>query len=73
MLTQESGILNLLEHGDTVLADRGFSVEEDIILCGAHLEIPAFKRGKLQLPKKKLRSPSRFLMCEYTLKDVLVY
>ena len=73
VLTQESGILNLLEHGDTVLADRGFSVEEDIILCGAHLEIPALQEESYNFPKKKLRSPSRYLMCEYTLKDVLVY
>ena len=45
-LTQKSGILDLLEPGDTVLADRGFSIDEDVILHGAKLEIPAFTRGK---------------------------
>ena len=37
-----------------LFADRGFSVEEDIILCGAHLEIPAFTRGKLQLSQEEV-------------------
>ncbi len=34
-----------LEPGDVVLADRGFTVSEDIALCGARLEIPSFTRG----------------------------
>ena len=45
-LTQESNFLNHLEPGDVVLADRGFTVKEDIASHGAHLEIPAFTRGK---------------------------
>jgi hypothetical protein len=48
-LTQECGFLNKLQQGDVVLADRGFTIEEDVALCGAKLEIPAFTRGKKQL------------------------
>ena len=51
-LTQQSGFLELLEPGDIVLADRGFTVEEDIAIHGAKLEIPAFTRGKKQLSQK---------------------
>ena len=35
-----------------VLADRGFTVSEDIALQGARLEIPAFTRGKKQLSQQ---------------------
>ena len=51
-LTQESTFLSLLEPGDIVLADRGFTVSEDIALQGARLEIPAFTRGKKQLSQQ---------------------
>lgn len=48
-LTRRSGILDLLEPGDSVMADRGFDIEEDLILCGVKLNIPPFLRGKGQL------------------------
>ena len=47
-LTQESGFLRLLEPGDTVLADRGFDIADDIGLHGGELAISAFTRGKSQ-------------------------
>ncbi len=53
-LTQQSGFLNLLDPGDLILADLGFTVEEDIELHGAKLEIPAFTRGKKQLSQKEV-------------------
>ena len=49
----------MLQPGDVVLADRGFTIEEDVALCGAKLEIPAFTWGNL--PRKKLRNQSSFL------------
>uniref|UniRef100_A0A1X7TTH8 DDE Tnp4 domain-containing protein n=1 Tax=Amphimedon queenslandica TaxID=400682 RepID=A0A1X7TTH8_AMPQE len=51
VLTQESGFLSLLERGDVVLADRGFTISDDVGLVGAKLEIPAFTRGKGQLSR----------------------
>ena len=39
VLTQQSGFLNMLEHGDTVFADRGFTITDD--MCGAKLVIPS--------------------------------
>ena len=41
VITQESGLLQLLEPGDLVLADRGFNVAEDVTMHMAKLEIPA--------------------------------
>ena len=41
--------MQLLEYGDVVLADRGFTVNDDIRLHG---EITAFTRGKVQLTQR---------------------
>lgn len=48
-ITVNSGFLNLLSSGDSVLADRGFTLSDDLAVFGAKLEIPAFTGGKKQL------------------------
>ena len=48
-ITLQSEFLSYITHGDLVLADRGFLIEEDLNRVGAHLKIPAFTRGKPQL------------------------
>ena len=48
-LTQHS---DFLEPGDTILADRGFTIGDDIGVHGGVLKIPAFTRGKKQLSQK---------------------
>ena len=53
-LTRQSGVLDLLEEGDSVMADRGFDIEEDLMLRGVSLNIPPFLRGKSQLSEKEL-------------------
>ena len=46
----------MLEHGDTVLADRGFTITDDIALRGAKLVIPSFTKGKTQLSQKEVET-----------------
>ena len=36
------------------MADRGFDIEDDLIVKGEHLNIPPFLRGKQQLKEKEL-------------------
>ena len=43
--TQDSQIFTLLETGDSVMADKGFDIGEDLPQ-GVHLNIPPFLRGK---------------------------
>ena len=52
-LTRQSGILDLLESGDSVMADRGFDIEEDLILRSVHLNIPPYLRGEHNFQKKR--------------------
>ena len=41
-LTRKCGILDMLDKGDTLMADRGFDIEGDLILRGVRLNIPPF-------------------------------
>lgn len=42
-LTEKSGLLNLLEPGDSVLADRGFTIADMLDIRGVSLNIPPSK------------------------------
>ena len=53
-LTRQSGILALLEKGDSLMADRGFDIEADLISLGVNLNIPPFLKVKSQLSEKEM-------------------
>ena len=59
VITQKSGFLELLEHGDQVLADRGFLIAEELASRGATLAIPSFTRGVKQLSMKNVEQSRR--------------
>ena len=59
-ITKESGILNKLNPGDIVLADRGFTLTDELALRGCKLIVPAFTKGKKQLSAKEVEE-SRLL------------
>lgn len=48
-LTEHCTLLNKLEQGDTVLADRGFDIKDSVAQMYFWLEIPAFTKGRKQL------------------------
>ncbi len=47
----DSGILSNLKHGDLILADRGFPLEELVASRGAKFMVPAFMKERNQLPE----------------------
>ncbi|XP_062401089.1 uncharacterized protein LOC134092302 [Sardina pilchardus] len=53
-ITANSGFLDNLLPGDLVLADRGFTIQDQVGLYCARVEIPAFTRGKKQLSPVEL-------------------
>ena len=57
-LTKQSGLLDLLERGDSVMADRGFNIE-DLITRGVRLNIPPFLRGKEQFDEDEIITTRR--------------
>ena len=58
-IVRKSGFLDSNRHfpGDEILADRGFTVQEEMaVSCGAHLIIPSFARGKKQLSAQEVEN-----------------
>ena len=45
-LTKKSGLIDLLEKGDSVMADRGFNIQDDLTPLGVRVNIPPFLKGK---------------------------
>lgn len=51
IITESSSLLNMLEPGDVVIADRGFTIDDYCSLALSEVKIPPFTRGKKQLDK----------------------
>lgn len=49
LMTRSCGFYDLLEYGDVILADRGFPIQEDLLLRHCHLEIPPSSSGLAQM------------------------
>ena len=56
VITNKSGYLDKIEHGDVVLADRGFLIRDELASRGAELLIPAFLKGKHQLSAREVET-----------------
>ena len=54
-VTRESGFYDILEQHDEVMADRGFTIAEDLLLQHAKLHIPPGKRGQEQFSKSEVK------------------
>lgn len=65
-LTRCCGLLDLLESGDSVMADRGFDIEDDLVLLGVKLNIPPFLKGKQQLSGHERVETRRIASLRYT-------
>lgn len=48
-ITNDSGLYNMLNKGDSVMADRGFLIEDALMEVGVKLNIPPFMKGQPQL------------------------
>ena len=53
-LVKRSGLLDLLEPGDQILADKGLTIQDLLTPIGCELAIPAFLSSKGQFTKKDL-------------------
>ena len=57
-ITIRSGVLNLLEDGDNIMADRGFDIG-DVLPPGITLNIPPFKGTRSQLSSQETEETAR--------------
>ena len=58
-LTEESGLMALLQPGDDVMADRGFNIQDLLAPLGVTLNIPPFMENKAQLSAREVTSTRR--------------
>ena len=52
-IVKESGYLGNLNRGDLVMADKGFTIQDELAEVGAMLTMPNFLKGKTQFNKKE--------------------
>ncbi|XP_028516757.1 uncharacterized protein LOC114575646 [Exaiptasia diaphana] len=55
-ITQESGLVDLLEAGDVVMADKGFNIKDILTKKEVYLNIPPFAKKGKQLSRKAVMS-----------------
>ena len=53
-LVQESGLLEKLNEGDEIMADKGFMIQDMLAQHGVRLNIPPFLSGTSQLPQEEV-------------------
>ena len=58
-IVQDSGVLDLLEPGDNMMADRGFEIEVNLNRRGATLNIPPFRNQHFQLSCEQVEATRR--------------
>ena len=70
-LTIKCGILDLLDSGDSVMADRGFTIQNELTLIGVKLNIPPFLRGKTQLSAKEMVETRRIASLQIHIEQAI--
>ena len=58
-ITEQSGLLECLEHGDSVMADKGFDIKDLLLQYGVRLNIPPFRQGEMQMTPEDLMSTKK--------------
>ena len=66
-----SGILDLLEQGDSVMADRGFDIQDDLTPLGVTLNMPPFLKGKTQLDANEMVETQRIASVQIHVKRAM--
>ena len=64
-LTRCSGLLNLIEPGDVILADRGFHIAHEVAIKEAKHAIPEANNSYLSMYEVKINYPDRWHMSTF--------
>ena len=52
-IVKKSGLLELLQPGDEIMADKGFLIQDELASVGATLTLPAFLKARKQFSKEE--------------------
>lgn len=70
-ITRDCGFYKYLLPGDEVMADRGFTIAEDLEFIKVKLNIPAFTRGKDQLDEEDVTKTRRIATVRIEVERVI--
>ena len=70
-LTIRSKFFDKLQHDDTVLADRGFTIEEEWAAYGATLKIPHFTGEKVHMSAKEIEKSRKISIVRIHVERVI--
>lgn len=63
-LTQKSGLIEKLQYGDVIMADRGFNIQEMLACKGVKVNVPPFMNESGQYMSVSERNFLSFLTCK---------
>ena len=70
-LVEVCGLLEKLEPGDEVMADKGFKIQDMLVPHGVRLNVPPFLQSNTQMAAYDVFTTKKMLACEYMLKGLL--
>ena len=68
----DSSFYDLLERDDVVMADRGFQIQEDLLLHFCNIQVPSGARTKSQMTKKRYKRQNKLEIYEFMLREQLI-
>ncbi|XP_065679757.1 uncharacterized protein LOC136094095 [Hydra vulgaris] len=71
LITEQCGLIEKLNPGDVVLADRGFKLADSVGLMCAEVKIPAFTKGKKQLSAVDVESTRKIARSRVNVERVI--
>ena len=71
LLTYQIFILEFVQNGDMVMADGGFTIEEELVTRGSTLKMPAFTKHKQQLSAKDVHNSRKISNVRIHVKRII--
>ena len=68
-IVKRSGLLNTLQPGDEIVADKGFTIKDELASVQATFVMPNFLQARKQFTKDKAKTTRELLAIETMSKD----
>ena len=69
-IVKRSGYLQHIQRGDCVMADKGFTIRDELAAVGGHLVLPHFLSGKSSFLKRRQRITRKLPVSGFMSSDI---